>query len=205
MDPIDFPNNPLAYVSSPWVDDNGLSWLWAVRGPDIEGVPQGKWGRAPSAGITSPYTSSATPPEDKSKLWYDPEDGTLSAWNTDNLVWVQVSGSGGKAGVDAAACVVTNSTAPTGSTLEFLPLVDETLLLQSETASPVATITIILPSLENARIGQVKTFISSKPVSSLVGTIESGGYFLGDAPYSVGAFEAVAFQYVSPGAWVRLA
>ena len=199
MDPIDFPNNPLAYVSSPWVDGNGVAWLWAIRGGS------GKWGRASTAGITSPYTSSATPPEDKTKLWYDPEDGTLSAWNTDNLVWVQVSGSGGEAGVDAAACVVTNSTAPSGTQLDFLPHVDETIFLQSETPDPVNIIALRLPAPADSRIGQVKTFISSKTITNLGITDGGGGGIYGPALAFTGSYEAAAFQCVSPGVWVRLA
>jgi hypothetical protein len=44
--------------------------------------------------LTEAYTVSETPPTATNLPWYDPSDGTWSAWDTDNEVWVVTSGPG---------------------------------------------------------------------------------------------------------------
>jgi hypothetical protein len=44
--------------------------------------------------LTEAYTVSETPPTATNLPWYDPSDGTWSAWDTENEVWVVTSGPG---------------------------------------------------------------------------------------------------------------
>ena len=101
---IPYPSNPQPYVSTPWVDpDTQIAWLWASRGPDINGVPQGKWGRAPNTGtLVVAYTSSATPPADRTIPWYDTTDGSWNTFDTGADAWVVSVGMTGPRGRDYA-------------------------------------------------------------------------------------------------------
>ena len=101
---IPYPSPPTAYVSTPWLDEaTGISWLWASRGPDINGVPQGKWGRAPTSGtLTQAYTSSPTPPLNTALPWLDTTDQSWNTYDAAQNVWVMASGASGIDGADGA-------------------------------------------------------------------------------------------------------
>ena len=110
----------------------------------------------------------------------------------------------GPAVVDANASTVTISTAASGAVLNGTAQVDETIYLKSSTTSPVASIGLVLPSAANSQIGQVKTFVSSKDITTLVVSV-SGGTIEGIAPTTATAYEPYSVQYVSAGVWLRLA
>ena len=112
-------------------------------------------------------------------------------------------GPAGPAG-DTYSSTVTLSTAATGATLYGTAQVDETIYLKSSTTSPVAAIGLVLPSAANSRIGQVKTFISSKAITALT-VSASGGTTEGTPLTTALANEPYSFQYVSVGVWLRLA
>jgi hypothetical protein len=116
------------------------------------------------------------------------------------------AGATGATGATGAAnsTTVTISTAATGSTLNGTAQVDETIYLKSSTTSPVASIGLVLPSAANSRIGQVKTFISSKDITS-TSISASGGTIDGTPVTTAVAYEPYSFQYVSTSVWLRLA
>lgn len=150
---------------------------------------------------------SETPPADTTQLWFDPSDGSLSFYDTANGVWVVTSGANGTNTEESATSTVSTLSTATGGTITATAEVDETILLDSATASPVALIYLSLPSVANARIGQIKTFISTKTITSLTVSVSGGGTVSGPTLTSASAYESYSFQCVSlegAGTWLRL-
>ena len=199
MSVLAYPTDPtrLDYTLTPWTDTlTGKQWIWVEAKERWHQVPQ--W---PDHVFT---TSSATP-TDLLLPWFDPEDGSYSVWNEIAQAWIAVSGISGVDGIDANATTVTLSTAATGATLTGTAQADETIYLKSATTAPVAAISLVLPAAANSRLGQVKTFVSSKIITALTVSVSGGGTIEGTTLSTALAYEPYSFQYVDTGVWLRLA
>ena len=101
--------------------------------------------------------------------------------------------------------VVTNRADLDAGGYTTLPDVNEFVFLQ--TASAPATMELFflsLPAAVDSRLGQTKTFVSSKPITEIF--VDASGLSdpIGTVLTSCLAYEPYVFKYVSTGVWLRL-
>lgn len=193
MAAIPFPSNPLPYVSTPWVDASGIAWLWAVRGDS------GKWGRAPTGGITSPYTISETTPEDTTKFWVDPTDSSVATWDPDNLVWVEIRGAQGIEGPEGTSAAST-VTAITGSYTVTVPSDGKDHFRKLVPSGTGFFVNLNLPPAVFARDCQVVTVFSTLSLAVINPVAGSGTTLNGEAISPTVANVPYSFIYTASDA-----
>jgi hypothetical protein len=90
--------------------------------------------------------------------------------------------------------------------LTGLAYFDETQYVTPTTS--LSALTWTLPHVLNSRVGQIKTFISTQPITTLTVNAGSGGTKVGNSLTTALANEAYSYQCVSTsgnGSWLRLA
>lgn len=97
------------YFVSPWTDPT-TGQQWTSRLVATETYLWTPYIAPPTASITEAYTTSETAPSDTDLPWFDPSDGTWSAWNGN--AWVVTAESSGVVGPAGA----TGATGATGNT-----------------------------------------------------------------------------------------
>ena len=101
---------------------------------------------------------------------------------------------------------VTRVSATSGETLSGEMFCDETTVVTPPSA--LTSLTWVLPISIKSRVGQVKTFISTRDISTFTVNVGGGGSKLGNALTIAYANESYSYQCISTsgtGTWIRLA
>lgn len=189
---------------NPSLGDRHGKWVYSAKE---------RWELAPvELSIRIPHIGPTAPADPYNGVqWYDTEYNVLSFWDEPSSTWVEVTGANGFGVND----VVTRFEPPADSSAPFtcslLAAVDETVLF-SPGSGFTGSVTALLPDVVSLRVGQVKTFFTTREVSQFgFNGSEQGVQWFGNEAigWTLPANSPVACKCVGISAthstWLRLA